>query len=141
MLRSFLALTPLALAAATAWGQPAPATQSSSLPDDLIKKIEAAVPGKPTVKPPQPRKVLVIGKVGTHEPVAAANKMLEIMARKTGAFTVTFSDGKDLTADELKKYGVFVINNLHGYDPFDGPNKEELQHWFWELAQLRQQSL
>jgi len=125
-----IALMSLRAVAADAPGQ-APATVPT---DNLARQIAASVPDQPTVRPARPRKLLVIGRNDTHPPVAAAAMMLEIMARKTGAFSATFSDGKDLTPEDLRKYDAFVINNLHGYDPFDGPKKAELQNWLRECV-------
>ena len=110
---------------------------AAAVSDDLAKKIEAAVPDKPTVKPPQARKVLVIGRNDSDQAVAAA-KMLEIMAKKTGAFAVTFTDGAELQAENfdpqqgLKDYDAFIVNNLAGYDPFVGPKQEGLRGWLRE---------
>jgi hypothetical protein len=98
-----------------------PMAAASGLNEQLIRKIDAAVPDKPTVKPAHLRKVLVLGRDDTHPPVKAAAKMLGLMARKTGAFAVTFSDGTDLKPESFLQYDAVIINNLHGYDPFAGP--------------------
>jgi type 1 glutamine amidotransferase len=104
------------------------------LNEQLIRKIDAAVPDKPTVKPAHPRKVLVLGRNDTHPPVKAAAKMLELMARKTGAFAATFSDGTDLKPESFLQYDAVIINNLHGYDPFAGPRRTDLQNHLREYV-------
>jgi len=84
-----------------------------------IKAIEAAAPDAPLVTPKKPRKVLVYGRVPTHpESVACCFKALEIVGRKTGAFTtVTSSDPATFLPENLKQFDVVVMNNTHERTP------------------------
>ncbi|MGA2619590.1 MAG: ThuA domain-containing protein [Thermoguttaceae bacterium] len=124
ILAAVLSLLPMAAAGEAATG----------LNEQLSRKIDVAVPDHPTVKPTHSRKVLVLGREDTHPPVKAAAKMLELMARKTGAFTATFSDGTGLKPESFLQFDAVIVNNLHGYDPFAGPRKTELQDQLREFV-------
>jgi type 1 glutamine amidotransferase len=60
--------------------------------EEQIRQIEAAAPDEAPAKPAKPRKVLVWGHTWTHQPNPYAEKALEIVGRKTGAFEATVSD-------------------------------------------------
>ena len=56
--------------------------------DEITAKIEAAAPEKATAKPAKARKILVfwLCKGYFHESIPVANKAIEIMGKKTGAY-------------------------------------------------------
>ena len=87
--------------------------------DRQIQQIEAAAPDKAPAKPPKPRKVLVWGHTWTHQPNPYAEKALEILGRKTGAFEAVVSDDpRLLLGDRLGQFDALVMNNIHERDPF-----------------------
>jgi hypothetical protein len=115
------------------------------IPEAEVEKIRAAIPSKAEVATPkQPRKLLVFYRShnpGIH-PMAHGNKMFELLAEKTGAFTVTFSqDYADLSADRLKQYDAVFMNNAGGLKFAGFPERQGLlefvrggkglagQHW------------
>jgi type 1 glutamine amidotransferase len=84
-----------------------------------IAKIEAAAPAGAPVKPAKPRKVLVWCHEWAHLPNPFANRALEILARKTGAFEAVVSDDPAaLLPDKLAAYDALVMNNIHEREPF-----------------------
>ena len=87
--------------------------------DQQITLIEAAAPDKAPAKPAKPRKVLVWGHTWTHQPNPYAEKALEILARKTGAFEAVISDDpRLLLGDSLRQFDALVMNNIHQREPF-----------------------
>jgi type 1 glutamine amidotransferase len=87
--------------------------------DEQIRKIRAAAPDAAPAKPAKPRKVLVWGHVWTHQPNPFAEKALEILAQKTGAFEAVVSDDpRLLLADRLPQFDALVMNNIHERNPF-----------------------
>ena len=85
------------------------------VPAEEVEKIKAAIPSKAEVATPkQPRKLLMFyrsNNPGIH-PMAHGNKMFELLAEKTGAFTVTLSqDYAELSVDRLKQYDAVFMNN------------------------------
>lgn len=87
--------------------------------EQQIKLIEAAAPEKAPAKPAEPRKVLVWGHVWTHQPNPYAEKALEILAHKTGAFEAVISDDpRLLLGDSLMQFDAIVMNNIHEREPF-----------------------
>jgi len=106
--------------------------------DEEIQKMTAAMPDKPTAKPAQPRKVLVVGRNEAHLPVPFAAKALEIMAKKTGAFGAVFSnDPAMFEAESLKQFDAVVLNNLHASDPLLPGNFKQLPKDQQEEARKR----
>jgi type 1 glutamine amidotransferase len=87
--------------------------------EQQIRLIEAAAPYKAPAKPAKPRRVLVWGHTWTHQPNPYAEKALEILARKTGAFeTVITDDPRLLIGDRLRQFDALVMNNIHEREPF-----------------------
>ena len=84
-------------------------------PDDAwMAKVEKAAPEKPTVAVSSPRKVLVFAlhTAFNHKVIPHVNRMLEILGDKSGVFDATVSfDIEDLSAENLAKYDVLVLNN------------------------------
>jgi len=84
-----------------------------------IQRIEAAAPEKAPARPAKSRKVLVWGHAWTHLPNPYAEKALEIIGRKSGAFDVVVSDDpRLLLGDRLPQFDALVMNNIHERDPF-----------------------
>ena len=87
--------------------------------DQQIMLITAAAPDKAQAKPSQPRKILVWGHTWTHQPNPYAEKALEILGRKTGAFEAVISDDLQLLlGDSLRQFDGVVMNNIHEPEPF-----------------------
>jgi type 1 glutamine amidotransferase len=84
-----------------------------------IRLIEAAAPHAAPAKPARQRKVLVWGHTWTHQPNPFAEKALEILAHKSGAFEVVVSDDpRLLLPDRLASFDALVMNNIHEREPF-----------------------
>ncbi len=87
--------------------------------EQQVKRIERAAPAQAPAKPAKPRRVLVWGHTWTHGPNPFAEKALEILGRKTGAFSTTVSDDpRLLLGDRLPQFDVLVMNNIHQRKPF-----------------------
>jgi len=92
-----------------------------------IARIQAAAPDKAPAKPAKPRKVLVWGHSWTHTPNPFAEKALEIVGTKTGAFAAVVSDDpRLLLPDRLGRFDALVMNNIHESEPFLPPNFNKL---------------
>jgi hypothetical protein len=82
--------------------------------DETTAKIEAAAPEKATAKPAKARKILVfwLCKDFFHESIPVANKAIEIMGKKTGAYSVVFSDDMNMfDAKKLAEFDAILFNN------------------------------
>ena len=82
--------------------------------DEDVAKITSAMPDKPVVKPDAARKMLVFNlcKGFRHRSIPHWKKALDIMAEKTGSFTVDHSkDMSVFTAENLKQYDAICFNN------------------------------
>jgi len=87
--------------------------------EQQIKQIEDAAPNKAPFKPTKPRKILVWGHTWTHQPNPYAEKALQFIGRKTGAFDAVVSDDpRLLLGDRLPQFDALVMNNIHERDPF-----------------------
>jgi type 1 glutamine amidotransferase len=84
-----------------------------------VKAMEAAAPDTPVVPPKKPRRVLVYGRVPTHpESVACCFRAMEILGRKSGAFTaVSSGDPAMFLPESLKQFDVVLMNNTHEQTP------------------------
>ncbi|MCH5377235.1 MAG: ThuA domain-containing protein, partial [Planctomycetes bacterium] len=92
-----------------------------------IAQIQAAAPTTAPAKPAKPRKVLVWGHSWTHLPNPFAEKALEILGSKTGAFQAVVSDDpRLLLADRLPTFDALVMNNIHENAPFLPEDLEQL---------------
>jgi len=101
-----------AIALVTVMGRPPIARPR---PDGAI--VEEAIPSKPIVTPNKPRKLLVFNLCQglRHDSIAHWDKALEIMAKKTGAFSVVFSSDLDIFKGEsLKEFDAVCLNNTTG---------------------------
>ena len=79
------------------------------LKDEEIAKITEAMPTKAVAEPKQPRKMLVFWKCEGffHTVIPVANKALEIMGEKTGAFQVT------VVTDDYSVFNAEKIGRAH----------------------------
>jgi type 1 glutamine amidotransferase len=106
------------LTAGLGWAMPVMAaapTELPTLPEDQVKKIEAAVPTAATAKPRKARKILVFWRCEGFfhkDGVAGGTKAIELMGQKTGAFTTDVAvEYSVFTAENLAKYDGIVLNN------------------------------
>ena len=96
-----------------------------------LRKIEEAMPQKPTVRPAGPRKMLVFWRCEGfyHKSIPVVNEALKIMGRKTGAFEVTecTDDYSVFTKENLRQFDVVCLNNTTGlnFDPKETPDRCE----------------
>ena len=85
------------------------------IPPGDLEKIKAALPAKATATPKKPRRILVFWRADAilHKGgVPAANKAIELMGEKTGAYHADFS--RDYEVFDLKvlaKYDAIVMNS------------------------------
>jgi len=89
-----------------------------------MKAIEEAAPKQAPAQPGKPRKVLVYGRVPTHQDsVPCCFKALEILGQKTGAFEVVCTgDPAAFTRESLAQFDAVVMNNTHEHRPFLPPD-------------------
>ncbi len=82
-----------------------------------VQKIEQAMPTKAVVKPARARKLLVFNRCEgfRHSSIPYWDKALEIMGRKTGAFSVEISDDMNVfRAESLARFDAVCFNNTTG---------------------------
>jgi type 1 glutamine amidotransferase len=102
---------------------PPPPPDKTKVPEisaEDLEKIEAALPAK-AAKPKKARKLLVFWRCDGFfhgSGVAGGNKCIELMGKKTGAWTCDFSrELEALDAENLAKYDGLVFNNTTSLDP------------------------
>ncbi len=99
------------------------------LKEEEIARIKEAMPAKAVARPERPRKMLVFWRCEGfyHGVIPVANKALEIMGERTGAFAVTAvtDDYSVFTADTLKQFDVVCLNNTTNlkFDPQATPER------------------
>jgi hypothetical protein len=92
-----------------------------------ISAMMAALPDKPYATPQSLRRVLVLGRaVGwVHTSIPLAEKMVEYLGDKTGAWMTTITyDAAAITPENLKQYDAVFLDNTTGEfldDPNDKP--------------------
>jgi len=94
-----------------------PAGLLFAVSDQEIEKMRQAMPDKPVVKPEQPRHMLVFNLTEgfNHTSIPYWAKALEIMAEKTGAFTIEHSEDKAVFSTEsLARFDAICFNNTVG---------------------------
>jgi len=98
--------------------RPKPAQSNPKAPElkpDELKKIEDALPAAAAAKPAKPRRILVFWRCEGFfhgSGIAGANKAIELMGAKTGAYTTDFSaDYSVFDAANLAAYDAVVFNN------------------------------
>ena len=102
---------------------PKPPQDKSKLPEISaadLEKLEAALPAK-AATPKKAHKLLVFWRCEGYfhtAGIAYGNKCLELLGKKTGAFTCDFSrEWEALDAENLAKYDGLVLNNTTALDP------------------------
>lgn len=87
--------------------------------DEQVRRMELAAPDAAPAKPARRRRVLVWGHSWSHPPTPIAEKALEVLGRKSGAFEAVVSDDpRLLLADRLPQFDALVMNNIHEREPF-----------------------
>ena len=79
--------------------------------------IEAAIPSQAPAKPKKPRKLLVVdlNMWSGHATIPHGNLMIELFAKRTGAFEPTFSnDLNNLKYDKIREYDAVFLNSVVG---------------------------
>lgn len=113
--RRFLAATGAVIAAPALLAQAGGGKpQLKPVPDDQIKKIEAAIPRKATVKPKKQRKLLVFYRCDgfVHGSIAAGNEALTRLGKATGAYdTVVSKDTSVFDPGGLDGFDAVMFNN------------------------------
>jgi type 1 glutamine amidotransferase/sugar phosphate isomerase/epimerase len=80
-------------------------------------QIDAGAPRQAVATPKKPRKLLVtdIQMYSGHSTIPHGNLMIELMAKYTGAFAVTFSNDLDLLKyPKIKEFDAVFLNNVCG---------------------------
>jgi type 1 glutamine amidotransferase len=91
-----------------------------------VAAMAAALPAKAAVKPKQPRRVLVYNKCNgfVTSSIPLATEMVKMFGEKSGAWTTDVGWEPDvITAENLKKYDVIVLNSTTG-NFLDDPNDQ-----------------
>lgn len=81
-----------------------------------VKKIAAAVPDRPAIKPEKSRKLLVFSRSWgyKHSAIPYGKKAMEIMAKKTGAFEAVISDDDSMfEPHNIKQFDAVLFNNTN----------------------------
>jgi len=79
-----------------------------------MKKIQAALPAKATVKPAKPRKILIFSLCEgfVHKSIPVCTDALMAMGKKTGAFSAETTESKAaFTPENLARFDAVVFNN------------------------------
>jgi type 1 glutamine amidotransferase len=96
-------------------------------PGSVAEKIYNAAPAKATARPAKARKILVfyLCKGYYHESIPIANKAIELMGEKTGAYSAVFSkDMKMFDAKKLAEFDAILFNNTTHLD-FNEPGQRK----------------
>lgn len=91
-----------------------------------IEKMNAAMPDNVVARPQTSRTMLVFNLCNTfkHSSIPYWDKALDIMGRKTGAFTVEHSSDMSVFSDQnLKKYDIICFNNTTSLTPNEAQQK------------------
>lgn len=89
----------------------------AQIPDEAKAKIEAAAPGKTTVRSAVQRKLLIFNlcKGYKHDSIPYCDYALQTIGKKTGAYTTVISDDPAVfNADNIGKYDAILFNNTTG---------------------------
>jgi type 1 glutamine amidotransferase len=84
------------------------------LSEEQIEKISEALPEKPTVKPAEPRKILIFWRCGGffHGSIRVGNVTLKMLGEKTGAYEAVVSDDPNMfNPDKLNRFDAVIFNN------------------------------
>jgi type 1 glutamine amidotransferase len=97
-----------------------------------LQKIEDAAPAKATVRPKQPRKLLVFNLCNDykHSSIPYWDKAIELMGQKTGAYKVLISSDMSMFKPEnLNKFDAVCLNNTTKLDFSDTKLREGLMNF------------
>ena len=133
-------LVGLAVLLAASWTQAADAPKAAGekaaapkgdkpLSEDILKKVEAALPDKPYAPPAKPRKIIVftMTKGFRHGSIPLAAKTLELIGNKTGAWQTTTSDDVNMfAADKLAPFDAVVSDQCTGNLTDDAKLRKDL---------------
>jgi len=112
---AWMAAVGLGMVSAACWAQAPETKPPPELKPEEITKIEAALPDAASANPAKPRRVLLFWRCEGFfhgNGIAAANKAIELMGAKTGAYTVDISaDYNSFDAANLAKYDAVIFNN------------------------------
>lgn len=99
-----------------------------ALTEDDVAHLKQSLPAKATAKPASPRRLLIYNftrGVYHDEAIAWATRALELMGKKTGAFTTTTGvDAGVFTPERLREFDAVVMNNTM-LNVFGPPELEE----------------
>jgi len=103
----------LSVLTGTLWAQSP--KELRKLSAEEIEKIEQAMLSRPTVKPAEPRRMLVFWRCEGffHGSIPVVNEALKIMGKRTGAFEVTVctDDYSIFTPEKLRQFDAVCLNN------------------------------
>jgi type 1 glutamine amidotransferase len=106
------------------------------LTPEARQKVEDALPKKAFAKPKKPRKLLVMDlqvNYPGHPSIPYANLAVDLMGKKLGTWTATFSNEmSNLKYDNLKQYDALYMNNTVGPLFTDPEVKESLLRFIRE---------
>jgi len=93
-----------------------------------VQKIKDALPRRATIRVDKPRKLLVFWRCEGffHGSIPVANKALELMGERTGAYDVVITDDYSVfTAQKLKQFDAVCLNNTTQlkFDPKESPER------------------
>lgn len=101
-----------------AWlANPVWAKQAKHTKPNEVAKVKAALPAKAKAKPAKPRKLLVFSlcRGFVHGSIPIGAKAIEMMGRKTGAYTAVISyDPAVFEPESLKQFDAVCMNNTTG---------------------------
>ena len=83
-----------------------------------FRKMEAVLPKRATATPARPRKLLILDRANVfyHPTIPLANRAIELMGRRTGAFETTVDHGYGmLTPPRLAMFDGLVLNNTSNW--------------------------
>jgi len=104
----------------------------AAVPEADLQKITEAAPAAAPAKPETPRKILVFCRCEGffHGSIPWCNAALEIMGKKTGAYSIDVADRMSVfTPENLKQYDAIVFNNTTGLKFEDASQKEALMQF------------
>ncbi len=83
-----------------------------------FQQMEEVLPKTATATPLKPRRLLILDRANGfyHPTIPLANRAIELMGERTGAFETTIDHGYDLlTPEKLGKYDAIVLNNTSNW--------------------------
>jgi type 1 glutamine amidotransferase len=107
----------IALATLCCWGVSVSANAQNEVNDEVVKKIEAALPSAAPAKPAAERKVLLFSKTNgfRHGSIPVAVKALTMLGENTGAYQAVHSeDDAMFEPEKLKEFDLVIMVNTTG---------------------------